>query len=115
MAARPISDRCWSWLAQDIAERYLELDAYLRALLSQQSTCRAAALLDFLGIAKQSVRYGVRNFECAHHGPLQRAACLAVSRVPRRPCEATSPPPAAPGRYDSSQSEGNRYIRDSDL
>ncbi len=53
----------------DIAERYLELDAYLRALLQSQVMRRAAALLDFLGIAKQSVRYGVRNFECAPRVP----------------------------------------------
>mmetsp|Transcript_208 Transcript_208/g.475 ORF Transcript_208/g.475 Transcript_208/m.475 type:complete len:168 (+) Transcript_208:28-531(+) len=65
---------------EDIAERYLELDAYLRKLLQITSIARNYRLLEFLGIAKQGVRYGIRNYE-----------------------------------YDSSQSEGNRYIRDNDL
>ena len=64
----------------DIAERYLDLDAYLRSLLVSDYAS-SAPLLEFLGLSsKQIVRYGVRNYE-----------------------------------YDSSQSEGNRYIRNSDL
>ena len=62
------------------AHRYLELDAYLRKLLQTASVKRNHRLLEFLGIAKQGVRYGVRNYE-----------------------------------YDSTQSEGNRYIRDDAL
>ena len=58
-----------------IAERYLELDAYVRKLLQTPTVKRNHRLLEFLGIAKQGVRYGVRNYE-----------------------------------YDSTQSEGNRYI-----
>ena len=65
---------------ENIAERYLELDAYLRTLLQTPNVARNYRVLEFLGIAKQGVRYGVRNYE-----------------------------------YDSSQSEGNRYIRDNDL
>ena len=49
----------------DIAERYLELDAYLRKLLQITNIARNYRLLEFLGIAKQGVRYGVRNYECA--------------------------------------------------
>ena len=49
----------------DIAERYLELDAYLRKLLQITSIARNYRLLEFLGIAKQGVRYGIRNYECA--------------------------------------------------
>ena len=49
----------------DIAERYLELDAYLRKLLQATSIARNYRLLEFLGIAKQGVRYGIRNYECA--------------------------------------------------
>ena len=49
----------------DIAERYLELDAYLRKLLQTTNIARNYRLLEFLGIAKQGVRYGVRNYECA--------------------------------------------------
>ena len=49
----------------DIAERYLELDAYLRRLLQITSIARNYRLLEFLGIAKQGVRYGIRNYECA--------------------------------------------------
>ena len=63
-----------------IAERYLELDAYVRKLLQTPTVKRNHRLLEFLGIAKQGVRYGVRNYE-----------------------------------YDSTQSEGNRYIRDDAL
>jgi len=65
---------------ENIAERHLELDAYLHALLRLDSAKRHGAVHEFLGATKQSVRYGVRNYE-----------------------------------YDSSQSEGNRYIRDTDL
>jgi hypothetical protein len=49
----------------DIAERYLELDAYLRKLLQTTDIARNYRLLEFFGIAKQGVRYGVRNYECA--------------------------------------------------
>lgn len=60
--------------------RYLELDAYLRKLVASPNTKTHARLLDFLGVEKHGVRYGMRRYE-----------------------------------YDSSQSEGNRYIRDNDL
>lgn len=43
--------------------RYLELDTYLRTLLRTPSIARNYRLLEFLGIAKQGVRYGVRNYE----------------------------------------------------
>lgn len=65
---------------ESIAERYLELDAYLRKVLSTAQVGRHSHILEFLGAEKQGVRYGVRRYE-----------------------------------YDSSQSEGNRYIRDDDL
>eukprot|EP00316_Scyphosphaera_apsteinii_P021712 CAMPEP_0119324878 /NCGR_PEP_ID=MMETSP1333-20130426/64407_1 /TAXON_ID=418940 /ORGANISM="Scyphosphaera apsteinii, Strain RCC1455" /LENGTH=175 /DNA_ID=CAMNT_0007332693 /DNA_START=22 /DNA_END=549 /DNA_ORIENTATION=+ len=64
----------------NIAERQLELDTYLRTLLKLDGATCNGRILEFLGAEKESVRYGVRNFE-----------------------------------YDSSQSEGNRYIRDNDL
>ena len=57
----------------------MELDAYLRAP-SVATLSKQGRLLDFLGVEKHGVRYGVRRYE-----------------------------------YDSSQSEGNRYIRDNDL
>jgi len=63
-----------------IAERYLELDRYLKKLLCIPHVGRHSMVLEFLGAGKQGVRYGVRRYE-----------------------------------YDSSQSEGNRYIRDHDL
>ena len=63
-----------------IAERFMELDAYLRALVASPTLSKQGRLLDFLGVEKHGVRYGVRRYE-----------------------------------YDSSQSEGNRYIRDNDL
>lgn len=47
------------------AHRYLELDAYLRKLLQIPSVASNYRLSEFLGIAKQGVRYGVRNYECA--------------------------------------------------
>jgi len=65
---------------ENIAERHLELDAYLRGLLRLEGAHGNGRLLDFLGVEKQSARYGIRNYE-----------------------------------YDSSQSEGNRYIKDNDL
>ena len=52
----------------------------MRKLLQTPTVKRNHRLLEFLGIAKQGVRYGVRNYE-----------------------------------YDSTQSEGNRYIRDDAL
>ena len=63
-----------------IAERYIELDSYLRKVLAMPHVGRHSFVLEFLGAEKQGVRYGVRRYE-----------------------------------YDSSQSEGNRYIRDNDL
>eukprot|EP00966_Prymnesium_polylepis_P025788 594644-Prymnesium_polylepis.1 len=65
---------------EDIAERYLELDSYLRKVLAMPHIGRHSNLLEFLGAEKQGVRYGVRRYD-----------------------------------YDSTQSEGNRYIRDNDL
>ena len=65
---------------ESIAERYLELDTYLRALLASPLLSKHGRFLDFLGVEKQGVRYGVRRYE-----------------------------------YDSAHSEGNRYIRDTDL
>ena len=47
----------------DIAERYLELDAYLRRLLASPATGKHGKLLDFLGAEKHGVRYGVRRYE----------------------------------------------------
>lgn len=89
----------------DIAERYLELDAYLRKLLQITNIARNYRLLEFLGIAKQGVRYGVRNYECAR---------VSSPRLPQDGA-ANHRCACARGRYDSSQSEGNRYIRDNDL
>ena len=43
--------------------RYLELDAYLRALLANPSLARHGRLLDFLGVEKHGVRYGIRRYE----------------------------------------------------
>jgi hypothetical protein len=43
--------------------RYLELDAYLRALLAHASLCRNGKLFEFLGVEKHGVRYGVRRYE----------------------------------------------------
>jgi len=65
---------------EDIAERYLELDGYLRKVLAMPQIGRHSNVLEFLGAEKQGVRYGVRRYD-----------------------------------YDSTQSEGNRYIRDHDL
>lgn len=48
---------------EDIAERYLELDAYLRKLLATPATAKHGRLLDFLGAEKHGVRYGVRRYE----------------------------------------------------
>ena len=48
---------------ESIAERYLELDTYLRKLLTAEPTTRHPRLLDFLGVEKQGVRYGVRRYE----------------------------------------------------
>lgn len=48
---------------EDVATRYLELDAYLRKLLAKPPTSKHARLLDFLGAEKHGVRYGVRRFE----------------------------------------------------
>ena len=64
----------------DIADRMMELDRYLRKLLSFPAVARHHRVQEFLGVSKHGVRYGVRRYE-----------------------------------YDSSQSEGNRYIRDGDL
>jgi len=46
-----------------IAERYLELDVYLRRLLGGAETGKHARVLDFLGAEKHGVRYGVRRYE----------------------------------------------------
>jgi len=46
-----------------IAERYLELDAYLRRLLAAPATCKHGRLLEFLGAEKHGVRYGIRRYE----------------------------------------------------
>ncbi len=46
-----------------IAERYLELDAYLRKLLAIPATSKHGRLMDFLGAEKHGVRYGVRRYE----------------------------------------------------
>ena len=43
--------------------RYLELDAYVRALLASPVLCKNGKLLDFLGVEKHGVRYGVRRYE----------------------------------------------------
>ncbi len=49
---------------QSIAERYLELDVYLRKLVEPDSQVRRhAKLLEFLGVEKQGVRYGMRRYE----------------------------------------------------
>ena len=49
----------------DIAERYLELDAYVRALLASPASCKHDRVLDFLGVEKLlSVRRsGIRRYE----------------------------------------------------
>jgi len=46
-----------------IAERFLELDVYLRGLLAAPTLQRHTRLLDFLGVEKHCVRYGVRRYE----------------------------------------------------
>jgi len=46
-----------------IAERYLELDTYLRKLLTCPATAKHARLFDFLGAEKHGVRYGMRRYE----------------------------------------------------
>ena len=46
-----------------IAERYLELDVYLRKLLTLPAVAKHGRLLDFLGAEKHGVRYGVRRYE----------------------------------------------------
>ena len=48
---------------ESIAERYLELDAYVRALLASPILSKHGRLLDFLGVEKHGVRYGVRRYE----------------------------------------------------
>ena len=48
---------------ESIAERHLELDGYLRKLLAAEATCRHGRVLDFLGVEKQGVRYGMRRYE----------------------------------------------------
>ena len=48
---------------EDIAERYLELDSYLRTMISIPHVGRHSVLLEFLGAEKQGVRYGVRRYE----------------------------------------------------
>ena len=65
-----------------IAERLLELDAYLRSLIAVPTLADNQILHDFLGVPTEqaTAKCSVRTFE-----------------------------------YDSSQSEGNRYIRNSDL
>mmetsp|Transcript_43463 Transcript_43463/g.114224 ORF Transcript_43463/g.114224 Transcript_43463/m.114224 type:complete len:235 (-) Transcript_43463:770-1474(-) len=46
-----------------IAERFLELDAYLRGLLVVPAIRRNTKLHDFLGVEKHGARYGVRRYE----------------------------------------------------
>ena len=46
-----------------IATRFLELDAYIRALLTNPNIRRNTKLHDFLGVEKHGARYGVRRYE----------------------------------------------------
>ena len=48
---------------ESIAERHLELDAYLRTMLAHPALSTHGRLLEFLGVEKHGVRYGVRRYE----------------------------------------------------
>lgn len=95
-----------------IAERFLELDVYLRGLLANDAICRHVRLQDFLGVEKNGARYGIRRYECAPHAV---APCASTPPARHNSARLHVARVCTCHRYDSAHSEGNRYIRDNDL
>jgi hypothetical protein len=98
-----------------IASRFLELDVYLKALLANPTLSRHAKVQDFLGVEKQGARYGVRRYECAPRASRPTRAPYTLLSTDRRRSRINRCICVSKRRYDSAQSEGNRYIRDNDL